>query len=110
MPYKKFKVEINRLLVKSQAAGGYEISFTDKEDIGTAHARCTYHIAHRWCRFSFNTKLVKDKNINPISAAKHEFGHFLMARMDWLAGCRYIAESETTEETENFARIMERLL
>lgn len=107
--YKKFKREIKRLLKKAQFAGGWEVTFTNEADIGENLARCTYNVAKRWVRFSFNSKKIK-KTKGAILAAKHEVGHLLIARMEWLGGCRYLTDSEMDEESENFARIMEKLL
>lgn len=103
-----FKNEINRLLAKTQTGGGWEITFTDKEDITHADARATYNVGNRWVRFSLNRKKVKTKQ-SALKVARHEFGHFIIARMEWLAGCRYITDSEIDEESEAFARVIEKL-
>ena len=47
---------------------------------------------------------------NPSTSAKHEAIHLLLARIQYLAGSRYITESSIDEEVEGLVRKLEVLL
>ena len=42
--------------------------------------------------------------------ARHEAIHLLLSRLSWLAGCRYLAESDLDEEEEGIVRRVESVL
>jgi hypothetical protein len=108
-PYQAYKNEINRLLAKAQNGGGWEVNFTCKEPLEeTSLARCTYNMVGRWVRVSFNAKTCKTVAAAR-RAAKHEFGHFVTARIDKLAMDRHSSEIEISEELEAISRVFERL-
>lgn len=110
MKYKIFKTELNRLLQKTQIGGTWSVTFTDKEDLGGSLAKCTYSMMNRWVRFSFNPE--EHKNLprsDQVRAARHEFGHFVIARLETLALYRFTTEDEIIEESEAIARIFEKL-
>ena len=111
MSYAIFKEEVNRLINKTRTDGGWEITFTDREDIGKSLARVTYSIVGRWARFAYSKKrpMVNRTNVSAKQSARHEFGHFILARMEHFAFCRFVTESEIEEESESFARVIEKL-
>jgi len=50
------------------------------------------------------------KVFNPVTSAKHEAVHLLLARIQYLAGNRYVTESSIDEEIEGLVRKLEVLL
>ena len=108
--YLVYKREIRRLLAKTGASGGWEISFTKREDLDGALARCTTCMGERWVRFAFNSKHPANRSHSAVKrAARHEFGHFVLNRMERLAESRFVTEREIEEESEAIARIFEKL-
>ena len=103
-----YKAEINRLLEKTQTGGGWAVSFDSKEKDGDA--RCQYNIMHRWVLFSLNSKATRGFDKTEIKdCAKHEFGHFVIGRLERLDHYRWTTEDEIREECECIARIFERM-
>jgi hypothetical protein len=109
--YKVFKDEVNRMIDKTSTGGGWNIEFTCNEQLDhNSLGRCTYHVSDRWARFAFNVAANKGRSRAEVKAtARHEFGHFVTARLDRLAAERFISERELDEEMEAIARVFEKL-
>lgn len=109
--FKIFKDEVNRLLAKTQTGGGWSVTFRQYRDTdpeGCA-ASVTYNAVARYARFNFNTGSCDNTLSGAKKAAKHEFGHFVTARLERLACRRFTTEAEIEEEMEAIARIFERM-
>jgi len=49
-----------------------------------------------------------DQNFDPICHARHEFCHLWLARLEWLATCRYLSGEEITECVERMCTQFEK--
>lgn len=109
-PFQVYKKELQRLIEKAGIGGMWDISFVSNEDIGDAQARCTYDTRERWVRFAFNVEHGPKTATEATRIAKHEFGHFVTARLDEYAIARFVSEAEIGEACEEVARVFERIL
>lgn len=108
--YQVFKNELNRLLSKTQTGGGWEVKFRNEKLPPNTSAMCSFSLMNRWVTFSFDCDHNRNRSrAEVIRSAKHEFGHFVICRLEKLATLRFIDESEIDEEVENIARIFEKL-
>jgi len=51
-----------------------------------------------------------DDSFDPASSAKHEAIHLLLAKLSYMAECRFLSNSEVSDEEESIVRILEKVL
>ncbi len=107
--FERYVKEVKRLLALAQIGGDWCIDFSDNEE-DDCLAAIDWNITGRWACFSFSSEQHQLFNACPLKSARHEFGHFVVAKLDELAKRRYITPIELYEVNEEIARIFETIL
>ena len=109
--FKRFKAEFLRWQ-KELGLTQYRIDFFH-EKLDCKYAGATIWEQDKAARVSLNTEISKDSakiDEGPEAHAKHEVLHFLISRLSWLGGCRYITDDDLAEECEAIVVRLEKVL
>lgn len=105
-----FKAEVDKCV---KAVGFTEWAYKCRRaDIGEGPiASLSGNVINMFAWISLNTKLPADVGDADIaSAARHEVGHLLIAKLEHLARTRYIQEDEILAASEQITRKLEKVL
>ena len=109
--FEQFKAECLRL----QGVLGlmeWDIYF-DHEDLkADEYARIITDVDGLTCVLKYNMELdsASHRDANPVKTAKHEMSHLLLAKLRFLATCRYLHEEELSMEVEGLCNVLEKVL
>ena len=109
--FKQYKAEIQRLLTLAQIGGDWSIIYEEEDEGDDEYlAAVDWNMIGRWVRFAFNSQQHHLLGACPLKSARHEFGHFVVAKLDELAKRRCVTMLEIYEANEEIARIFETIL
>lgn len=104
--FTQYKKEVIRLLALAQIGGDWDITFAE-EELDGSNGMIEFCTRTRYACFYLDVEMCKETDQCPLSAARHEFGHFVTAQLIHLATDRYVTESDVREAGEAVARTFE---
>lgn len=87
----------------------YRVSFFHKK-LDNMHACIDTDVAEKLAEVSFSNERILDCECDPEGDAKHEALHLLIARLKWIADCRYPQRCDIFEEDEAIVVRLEKVL
>lgn len=107
--FEEFKIIVTKHM--NQLVPNYRFYFRFEPIEENLWAKVAYNIIAHNATFILNSEPNDVENFLDLErTAKHEVAHVILAKLDYLAGCRYIQEREIQSAVEGVCRIMEKLL